>query len=57
LAQQIHGRADGMLHAQHALYYVFDQETNDYQGYKPLLKNYTNLSPEVILKYNTIPLF
>jgi hypothetical protein len=24
----------------------FDQETNDYQGYKPLLENYTNLSPE-----------
>jgi hypothetical protein len=33
----------------------FDQETNDYQGYKPLLENYTtNLSPEVILSaYNT----
>jgi hypothetical protein len=37
-------------------YMSFDQETNDYQGYKPLLENYTNLSPEVILKYSTIPL-
>jgi hypothetical protein len=57
LAQQIHGRADGMLLTQHALYYVFDQETNDYQGYKPLLENYTNLSPEVILEVTIPPLF
>jgi hypothetical protein len=54
LAQQIHGRADGMLLTLNTLYIMsFDQETNDYQGYKPLLENYTNLSPEVILDYNT----
>jgi uncharacterized alpha-E superfamily protein len=34
-------RADGMLLTLNTLYYVFDQETNDYQGYKPLLENYT----------------
>jgi hypothetical protein len=51
LAQQIHGRADGMLLTLNTLYIMsFDQETNDYQGYKPLLENYTNLSPEVILE-------
>jgi hypothetical protein len=51
LAQQIHGRADGMLLTLNTLYIMsFDQETNDYQGYKPLLENYYNLSPEVILE-------
>jgi uncharacterized alpha-E superfamily protein len=59
LAQQIHGRADGMLLTLNTLYIMsFDQETNDYQGYKPLLENYTNLSPEVILEvqHNTFVL-
>jgi hypothetical protein len=39
-----------MLLTLNTLYIMsFDQETND-QGYKPLLENYTNLSPEVILE-------
>jgi hypothetical protein len=34
-------RADGMLLTLNTLYIMsFDQETNDYQGYKPLLENY-----------------
>jgi hypothetical protein len=40
-------RADGMLTLNTLYIMSFDQETNDYQGYKPLLEN-TNLSPEVI---------
>jgi uncharacterized alpha-E superfamily protein len=57
-AQQIHGRADGMLTLNTLYIMSFDQETNDYQGYKPLLENYTNLSPEVILEvqHNTFVL-
>jgi uncharacterized alpha-E superfamily protein len=44
-------RADGMLLTLNTLYIMsFDQETNDYHGYKPLLENYTNLSSEVILE-------
>jgi uncharacterized alpha-E superfamily protein len=43
-------RADGMLTLNTLYIMSFDQETNDYQGYKPLLENYTNLSPEVILE-------
>jgi hypothetical protein len=31
-------RADGMLLTLNTLYIMFDQETNDYQGYKPLLE-------------------
>lgn len=49
-------RADGMLLTLNTLYIMsFDQETNDYHGYKPLLENYTNLSPEEILaiQHNT----
>jgi uncharacterized alpha-E superfamily protein len=39
-------RADGMLLTLNTLYIMsFDQE-NDYQGYKPLLENFTNLPSE-----------
>jgi uncharacterized alpha-E superfamily protein len=33
-------RADGMLPLNTLYIMSFDQETNDYQGYKPLLENY-----------------
>jgi uncharacterized alpha-E superfamily protein len=49
-------RADGMLLTLNTLYIMsFDQETNDYQGYKPLLEK-LYLSPEVILEvqHNTL---
>jgi uncharacterized alpha-E superfamily protein len=42
-------RTDGMLLTLHTLYIMsFDQETNDHQGYKPLLEHYTDLSPDKI---------
>lgn len=42
-------RTDGMLLTLNTLYIMsFDQETNDYQGYRPLLKYYTDLSNEKI---------
>lgn len=44
-------RTHGMLLTLNTLYIMsFDQETNDYQGYKPLLEYYTDLSPEEIEK-------
>ncbi|WP_418264331.1 alpha-E domain-containing protein [Flavobacterium faecale] len=49
-------RTDGMLLTLNTLFIMsFDQETNDYQGYKPLLEYYTDLSPEEIneVQYNT----
>lgn len=49
-------RTDGMLHTLNTLYIMsFDQETNDLQGYKPLLEYYTDLSPKEItlVQYNT----
>lgn len=45
-------RTDGMLLTTNILYIMsFDKETNDYQGYKPLLKYYTDLYPEYIAQY------
>lgn len=45
-------RTDGMLLTTNILYIMsFDKETNDYQGYKPLLKYYTDLYPEFITQY------
>lgn len=45
-------RTDGMLLTLNTLYIMsFDQETNDYQGYKPLLKYYTDLPPEYIAEF------
>lgn len=45
-------RTDGMLLTLNTLYIMsFDKETNDYQGYKPLLKYYTDLSPEHIAEF------
>jgi uncharacterized alpha-E superfamily protein len=49
-------RTDGMLLTLNTLYIMsFDQETNDHQGYKPLLEYYTDLSTEEIIEvqYNT----
>ncbi len=49
-------RTDGMLHTLNTLYIMsFDQETNDLQGYKPLLEYYTDLSAKEItlVQYNT----
>lgn len=49
-------RTDGMLLTLNTLYIMsFDQETNDYQGYRPLLKYYTDLSNEKIneVQYDT----
>lgn len=42
-------RTDGMLLTLNTLYILsFDKESNDYQGYKPLLEHYTDLSAEKI---------
>ncbi len=42
-------RTDGMLLTLNTLYILsFDKESNDYQGYKPLLEYYTNLSDEKV---------
>ena len=49
-------RTDGMLQTLNTLYIMsFDQETNDYQGYKPLLEYYTSMSQEQIseVQYDT----
>jgi uncharacterized alpha-E superfamily protein len=49
-------RTDGMLLTLNILHIMsFDQETNDYQGYKPLLEYYTSLTPEEIseVQYDT----
>ncbi len=49
-------RTDGMLQTLNTLYIMsFDQESNDYQGYKPLLEYYTDLDPEEIkrVQYDT----
>ncbi len=42
-------RTDGMLLSINTFYILsFDKESNDTQGYKPLLEYYTNLSPQKI---------
>ena len=49
-------RTDGMLLTLNTLYILsFDKETNDYQGYKPLLEYYTTLSFDKIkeVQYDT----
>lgn len=49
-------RTDGMLQTLNTLYIMsFDQETNDYQGYKPLLEYYTSMPQEQIseVQYDT----
>ena len=49
-------RTDGMLLTLNTLYIMsFDKETNDHQGYKPLLDYYTSLSAKEItlVQYNT----
>lgn len=45
-------RTDGMLLTLNTLYIMsFDKEINDYQGYKPLLKYYTDLPSEYINEF------
>ncbi|MEL1241477.1 alpha-E domain-containing protein [Flavobacterium flavipallidum] len=45
-------RTEGMLLTLHTLYLLsFDQETDDFMGYKPLLGYYTNLSYEQIIEH------
>lgn len=49
-------RTYGMLQTLNTLYIMsFDKETNDYQGYKPLLEYYTSMSQEQIseVQYDT----
>ncbi|MDQ5930741.1 MAG: hypothetical protein QG594_2530 [Bacteroidota bacterium] len=49
-------RTDGMLQTLNTLYIQsFDQEINDYQGYKPLLEYYTDMNAEQIseVQYDT----
>ncbi len=44
-------RADGMLLTLHTFYILsFDKETNDFQGYKPLLEYYTDLTKNQIVQ-------